>query len=89
MLNSTEWEVGIEGNFPINKAIIQGRDTPHRAIDWLKLTPTSQVMPRGTRVVSAESCGISAWTKIAKVSVILADGTPKRYFLKVDLPSSC
>ena len=42
-------------------------------------------MPRGTKVVSAETCGISAWTKTAKVSVILPDGHPKRYFLKVSL----
>jgi hypothetical protein len=47
------------------------------------------VMPRGTKVISAESWGISAWTKTAKVSVILPDGSPKRYFLKVNLSSSC
>lgn len=46
------------------------------------------VMPKGTRVVSAESCGISAWTKTAKISVILPDGRPKRYFVKVSLLSS-
>src|SRR6266550_2014702 len=40
-------------------------------------------MPKGTKAISAESCGISAWTKTAKVSVILPDGSPKRYFLKV------
>ncbi|KIW49824.1 hypothetical protein PV05_11470 [Exophiala xenobiotica] len=39
-------------------------------------------MPRGTRVVSAESCGVSVWTKTAKVSVILQGGSGKRYFLK-------
>ncbi|KAK5224070.1 hypothetical protein LTR47_010093 [Exophiala xenobiotica] len=39
-------------------------------------------MPKGTRVVSAESCGVSAWTKTAKVSVILQGGSRKRYFLK-------
>ncbi|KAF7512575.1 hypothetical protein GJ744_000836 [Endocarpon pusillum] len=60
---SSEWELGIKGNFPIHKAVVQ-------------------VMPRATKVVSAESCGISAWTKTAKVSVILPDGSPKRYFLK-------
>ena len=47
-------------------------------------------MPEGTQVSSAESCGISAWTKTAKVSVILPDGGTKRYFLKViqSIPSS-
>lgn len=50
---------------------------------------TFAVMPRKTKVISAESCGISAWTKTAKVSVVLPDGSPKRYFLKVNLLPSC
>ncbi|KAI1772814.1 Fructosamine kinase-domain-containing protein [Hypoxylon cercidicola] len=57
------WEIGIKGNFPINKAVVE-------------------VMPSGTRIVSAESSGVSTWTKIARVSVILPDGSPKKYFLK-------
>ncbi|KAI4257179.1 MAG: hypothetical protein L6R42_005826 [Xanthoria sp. 1 TBL-2021] len=60
---SSSWEVDIEGNFPLHKAVVE-------------------VMPRGTKIVSAESCGISAWTKTAKISVILEDGSRKRYFLK-------
>lgn len=43
------------------------------------------VMPAGAKIVSAESCGISAWTKTAKVSAILPDGSLKRYFVKVSL----
>lgn len=39
-------------------------------------------MPKGTKVIASESSGISAWTKTAKVSVILPGGTPARYFLK-------
>ena len=49
---------------------------------------TFAVMPRGTKVISAESCGISAWTKTGKISVRLADGIVKRYFLKVRQLSS-
>ena len=45
------------------------------------------VMPTGAKIVSAESCGISAWTKTAKVSVILPDGSLKRYFVKVSFCS--
>lgn len=41
------------------------------------------VMPTGTKVVSAESWGISAWTKTAKVTVALPDESLKRYFLKL------
>ncbi|KAK1516551.1 hypothetical protein CABS01_06518 [Colletotrichum abscissum] len=40
-------------------------------------------MPIGTKVLSAESWGISAWTKTAKICVILPGDTPKRYFLKL------
>lgn len=39
-------------------------------------------MPRGTRVLLAEHSGISAWTRTAKVSVLLPDGSPTRFFLK-------
>jgi hypothetical protein len=68
MADSSDWELGIEGNFPLHKAVVA-------------------VIPSGTKVVSSESCGVSAWTKTAKVSVILPDGSPKRYFLKVRLGS--
>ena len=40
------------------------------------------VMPVGARVISAESHGTSGWTKTAKVSVMMPDGSPKMYFLK-------
>jgi hypothetical protein len=64
MANSSDWEAGIEGNFPLHKAVVA-------------------VMPSGTKIVSSEFCGVSAWTKTAKISIILPDGNPKRYFLKV------
>lgn len=40
-------------------------------------------MPKGTKVVAAETWGLSAWTKTAKISTELADGSAQRYFLKV------
>ena len=40
-------------------------------------------MPKGTKVVSAEACGYSAWTITGRISAVLPDGTSKRYFLKV------
>jgi hypothetical protein len=43
------------------------------------------VMTSGRKVVSAEYYGVSASATAAKVSVILPDGNPKRYFLKVRL----
>ena len=35
--------------------------------------------PPGTKVLSAEKYGSSAWTVTARVSVELSDGTPRRY----------
>lgn len=46
------------------------------------------VLPEGAKVVAGERAGTSAWTKTAKVTVELADGSTKRYFLKVGFASS-
>jgi hypothetical protein len=54
-------------------------------------SPTSKEFPhvdpgslaQDSKVVSADRSGISPWTKIAKLSVILFDGSEKRCFLKV------
>ena len=43
------------------------------------------VMPEGTKVISVEPRGISAWTKTARISVVLPNGNNKKYFLKVIL----
>ena len=87
MSDSSGWEVEIEGDHPIHKAVVEGE------VHFVGYGPADTddyfaVMPVGTKVVSAESCGISAWTRTAKVSVVLSDGSPKNYFLKVDQPSS-
>ena len=39
-------------------------------------------MPEGTRILSAEAYGYSAWTITARVATVLPDGTLKKYFLK-------
>ncbi|KAF8864495.1 hypothetical protein BDZ45DRAFT_701672 [Acephala macrosclerotiorum] len=39
-------------------------------------------LPPGTKIVAADNYGSSAWTVTARISTILADGTPKRWFLK-------
>ncbi|KAL8726241.1 MAG: hypothetical protein Q9166_006829 [cf. Caloplaca sp. 2 TL-2023] len=41
-----------------------------------------EVLPEGSRVLEASSFGISAWTRTARISVQLPDGSPKLYFLK-------
>ncbi|RVX74456.1 hypothetical protein B0A52_01582 [Exophiala mesophila] len=40
-------------------------------------------MPPGTKIISAEPSGVSAWTKTAKISVTLPDGKTKKYFLEL------
>jgi len=40
-------------------------------------------LPEGCEVISCESHGSSAWTTTARITATLADGTEKRYFLKV------
>ena len=88
MTELSEWELGVEGNFSIHKAVVKGNHTLH-SCSPAETDTNFAVLPEGTRIVTAESCGISAWTKTSKVSVILPDGSRKRYFLKVTLPSSC
>ncbi|KAG8531040.1 uncharacterized protein KY384_004397 [Bacidia gigantensis] len=53
---------------------IGGNFAVHKAV--------SEILPKETKIVSAESCGTSSWTRTAKLSVILPGGSPKRYFLK-------
>lgn len=92
MSDVSKWEVGIKGNFPIHKAVTKGKDAvnvmnaciPQNIPSANKEIFNFAVLPRGTKVVSADSCGVSAWTTTAKVSVILPDGSPKKYFLKVN-----
>jgi protein-ribulosamine 3-kinase len=39
-------------------------------------------LPKGTRVLSSDRSGTSAWTVTARITAELADGTPTRYFIK-------
>lgn len=88
MADQTEWLDGVEGNFPIHKAVLDGmyrcfsRIRNTSSLSFTDKRELSPVMPKGTKVIASESSGISAWTKTAKVSVILPGGTAARYFLK-------
>ncbi|KAM0810217.1 putative protein-ribulosamine 3-kinase [Seiridium cardinale] len=50
--------------------------------DFALHNAVAEAMPKRTKVITAESWGLSAWTKTAKVSVLAPDGRPKKYFLK-------
>ncbi|KAL2213701.1 hypothetical protein CC79DRAFT_1327598 [Sarocladium strictum] len=45
-------------------------------------TAVLKALPEGSRLVSAEKSGISAWTKTGKLTVVLQDGSKKRLFIK-------
>ena len=85
-MDSPEWVTDIEGKFPLHRAVLKGRRLSAHGRPGLRSGFTA--MPQGTKVISAESWGISAWTKTAKIEVSLVDGTSKRYFLKVRITSS-
>lgn len=72
----------VQGDFAIDQAIVDGRYCSKPAYAEHVLT-VMLVMPKGTSVISAEEWNLSAWTRIAKINTVLADGSPKRYFLKV------
>ena len=69
----------IEGNFPLDAAVVESEPAINCKFD--RLTNLIE-LPPGTRIVSADSYGSSAWTVTARISSILADGTPKLWFLK-------
>lgn len=92
--SSDDWITGMEGNFPIHRAIYEGKSKiknqtkvtlPQMAITLIQGLSLPTAMPSGTKIVSAVSSGVSAWAKTAKVTVTQPDGSPKRYFLKVRL----
>ncbi|KAI0014867.1 Fructosamine kinase-domain-containing protein [Xylariomycetidae sp. FL0641] len=50
--------------------------------DFALHSAVTEVLPKDAKVISAESWGLSAWTKTAKIVAVLPDGTQRRYFLK-------
>lgn len=77
---------GVKGDFPMDEAVIGGRKIPYMPL--MKSLKDAKVMPKGTKVVSAEAYAYSAWTITGRISAILPDGTPKKYFLKVCNPQT-
>ncbi|KAI0394992.1 Fructosamine kinase-domain-containing protein [Xylariaceae sp. FL0594] len=67
VLHVSDWVEGIEGDFPLNRAVAQSKETS---------------LPPGSRAVSAESWGVSMWTNTAKLSTLGPSGEPREYFLK-------
>jgi hypothetical protein len=80
---SDEWVTGIEGNFPLHKAVLEGKIP--KAKFKIVIRASFLAMPSGVKPLSAETHGTSSWSKTAKVVVLQPDGTRKAYFLKVAL----
>ncbi|KAI0020286.1 Fructosamine kinase-domain-containing protein [Xylariomycetidae sp. FL0641] len=53
---------------------IEGNFPLHKAV--------VEALPKGVRVHAANAWGTSSWSRTAKLTASLADGTPKAYFLK-------
>jgi len=85
MSDTSDWVEGIEGDFHLHNAVVRGKLELSTLSASLQdyANNGSTAMPKGTKVTSARRFGDSAWTKTAKIDVTLADGSLKRYFLKV------
>lgn len=79
------WVTDIQGNFRLHSAVVDGAISfsPPGDSQISNSACVVAVMPAGTNVLEAEAWGTSAWTKTAKITTLLPDGTPKRYFVKV------
>lgn len=53
------------------------------ANDNSRLTLGNSELPKGSRVVSTESHGVSFWANTGRIDIELQDGTPKTFFIKV------
>jgi protein-ribulosamine 3-kinase len=73
------------GDFPLDDAVIQSKCSDMKIQERSTLSVLE--LPEGTKILSADSYGFSAWTVTARISTILADGSEKHFFLKVSILS--
>ncbi|TLS30902.1 hypothetical protein PpBr36_02877 [Pyricularia pennisetigena] len=65
-------------------------DIPDFGHDREPLDPAIlKALPRGCKVQSVESHGVSFWNKIGRIDVTLLDGTSKSFFIKVFAWKNC
>ena len=50
---------------------------------YINLANQYEELPKGCRVLSTESHGVSFWAKTGRINVELANGTPQTYFIKI------
>jgi len=78
----------IKGNFPLDAAVVESKATSKSTTAAAAPRPQSTTLtspielPPGTKIVTADRYNSSLWTVTARISTILADGTPKLFFLK-------
>ena len=73
---------GVRGDFLLHSAVVDGKLTQPKRIQNAE-DCAQKVMPKGTKVLSAERSGTSAWTRTGKITVLTPRGKEKRYFIKV------
>ncbi|KAK5717438.1 hypothetical protein LTR17_016125 [Elasticomyces elasticus] len=85
MSGEVEWIEEVEGDFLLHKAVLNGMSSVPNGKEYLSRTEAglkTTVMPMGTKVLTAERYGTSAWARTGKITVLSPENEHKRYFLK-------
>jgi hypothetical protein len=72
----------VGGNFEVDENIKAGARDRGSSFRWVHVL-TRSVLPAGCRIIESIRYGTAAWTRAARISVILEDGQTKSYFMKV------
>ena len=67
-----------KGKFPLDENVIKGNLASSLALCWC-LPNRNAELPDGCKVLDSVCYGAFAWTRTARVSVQLADGSTKDY----------
>lgn len=85
-LSCQQYVDNVGGNFPMDEAVLSSMYNADEILPSHVDTPA--VFPPGSVVLSAESHGLSTWTRTGCITVKLPSGDLKRYFIKVRVPYS-
>lgn len=75
-----------DGRFYLDDAVIEGNSRSAKERTLFQSLIPHIALPGEFGSVSAEACGISAWTTTGKITTKRLDGSKKLFFLKVRPP---
>lgn len=79
----------LNGVFPVDDALLESKRTPFcPSQPSLSVFLTSEVLPAGQTLVSAEHSAKSAWTITGKLTARTCEGSQTEYFVKVHAPAA-